>query len=141
MQEIGKEAVGMLQAGAPRQRLRSDARSPTALLDLMAMHSKVVEGGMDGGAELRAVVEQLKTELLKQLKVEHDRDVLNWERNLANTANVSPIATPNFRLVALWPTRFCSKMPQRLDTKHAGRLICLGHVPNRCLAVKWCQIS
>ena len=55
------EAVGMLQAGTPRQRLRSDAGSPKALLDLLELHSKVTEGGMDGGAELKAAVQQLRT--------------------------------------------------------------------------------
>ena len=51
----------MLQAGTPRQRLRSDAGSPKALLDLLELHSNVAEDGMDSGAELTAAVEQLRT--------------------------------------------------------------------------------
>ena len=131
----------MLQAGDPRQRLQSNAGSSQAMLDLLELHSKVNAGGMDGGAELKAAVEQFKTEFLKQLKVEHDRDVLNCGTEIGKH-NI-PITTPNFRLVAWRPTRFCSKMLQLLDSKHAGRLICVGHVtnPNRRLAVKWCQIS
>ena len=67
LQANGSEAVGMLQAGNrevnPHQRFRSDAKSPKALLDFLDLHSKVVECCMDGGAELKAAVEQLRTEL------------------------------------------------------------------------------
>ena len=57
-------------------------REPKGVVGLIGIAFKGYGCGMDGGAELKAAVEQLKTEFLKQLKVEHDRDVLNWGTEL-----------------------------------------------------------
>ena len=86
---MGKEAVGMLQAGKlpvrQLQKLPSGQGSHRTMLDLLNLHAKVMESGM--GENLQKAVEQLRMDFLKQLKVEHDTDVKKWEDQIANHKN------------------------------------------------------
>ena len=55
------------------------------MLDLLDLHSEVMESGM--GENLKPAVKQLQANFLQQLKVEHDKDVQKWEAELVKHKN------------------------------------------------------
>ena len=107
MQEIGKEAVGMLQACnrvvGQHQRLPSGHGSQRAMLDLLDLHSKVMEGGTNDN--LKAAVNQLKAGFLQQLKVEHDKDLQKWEAELVKHKNCYVTRKSTFECIGIVATK------------------------------------